>query len=128
MMEFERIQQLSSAARVVKTGSEQQRRRREQNTREFSELLEENLEEEPTEQDAASPQPASPDIVSFSSAGKVGAETLRAAGNLARISIAQRQLLELFNPGMAKPHAGPTMAQPVKSKSDADPAKVDELA
>jgi hypothetical protein len=123
-MEFERIQQLVGTAKVLRAGSEQQRRRREQhNPREFSELLEENLEDD-EEGQASAPLPASPDVVSLSSAGKVSAETLRAAGNLARISIAQRQLLELFNPHFSEVADKPVTAEPSPNTD----TNIDELA
>jgi hypothetical protein len=106
-MEFERIQQLASAAKVLRANSEQQRRRREQNAREFSEMLEENLEQDQEQESPSSAITAVQDTVSISSTGQVSAETLRAAGNLARISLAQRQMLDLFNPSFSTLADGP---------------------
>ena len=123
-MEFDKIQQLSSAAKVMRTNSEQQRRRRDQNAREFSELLEENLEEEnPSKEDAESSEPAATqDTVSISSTGKVSAETMHAAGNLAKLSLTQRQMLDLFNPTIN------TLADATDTKDSVkDSSQIDEV-
>lgn len=123
-MDFERIQQLASTARVMRTNSEQQRRRRDQNAQDFSELLEENMEEDSQESEQAQQQapPAGQDTVTLSSTGKVSAETMRAASTLARISMAQRQMIELFNPSFNTVADG-TDTEPEPEHSD----KVDEV-
>ncbi len=119
-MDFERIQQLASTARVLRANSEQQKRRRDQNAQDFSELLEENMEEDSTNpEEQAKPQapPTLQDTVTISSTGKVSAETMRAASTLARISIAQRQMLELFNPSFNAVADGAD-AEPVAEDQD----------